>query len=80
MIEIEFDKVVHSSDHFERIQEFTEQLIRSGDAFMDDTDGETVCVMYLKAIHSNPADSVILGQGATSSRDSLEEPRCIDRR
>jgi glutamyl-tRNA synthetase len=42
MIEISYDKVVHSSDHFEKIQELTEKLIRQGDAFMDDTDGEAV--------------------------------------
>lgn len=42
MIEITYDTVVHTSDHFERIQQYTEQLIKQGDAFMDDTDGETV--------------------------------------
>lgn len=42
MIDIKFDKVVHTSDHFEKIQVFTEKLIQQGDAFMDDTDGETV--------------------------------------
>lgn len=42
MIEIAYDKVVHTSDHFEKIQEYTEKLIKQGDAFMDDTDAETV--------------------------------------
>ena len=42
MIEIAYDKVVHTSDHFAKIQDYTEKLIRQGDAFMDDTDAETV--------------------------------------
>jgi glutamyl/glutaminyl-tRNA synthetase len=46
MIEITYDKVVHTSDHFEKIQGYTEQLIKQGDAFMDDTDGETVSKCY----------------------------------
>lgn len=42
MIEVEFDKVVHTSDHFDKIREHTIRLIKQGDAFMDNTDAETV--------------------------------------
>lgn len=42
MIDVSFDKVVHTSDHFGKIKEYTLQLIKQGDAFMDNTDAETV--------------------------------------
>jgi len=42
MIEITYDKTVHTSEHFDKILTYTEQLIRQGDMYMDDTDGETV--------------------------------------
>lgn len=47
MIEITYDKVVHSSDHFDKILQYTEQLIKQGDAYMDDTDGETVSISVI---------------------------------
>lgn len=42
MIDIAYDEIVHASDHFDKIIQYTEQLIKQGDLFMDDTDGETV--------------------------------------
>ncbi|KAK8844112.1 glutamate-tRNA ligase [Kwoniella newhampshirensis] len=59
MIEIGFDKVVHTSDHFDKIREFTEQMIKQGDAFMDDTDGETVKEQRRAEIPSKNRDATI---------------------
>ncbi|OCF43000.1 glutamate-tRNA ligase [Kwoniella heveanensis CBS 569] len=59
MIEIGFDKVVHTSDHFDKIQQYTEQLIRQGDAFMDDTDSETVKEQRRAVIPSKNRDASI---------------------
>lgn len=42
MIDIAYDTIVHTSDHFDKIITFTEQLIKQGDMYMDNTDGETV--------------------------------------
>ncbi|KAL7421275.1 glutamate--tRNA ligase [Cryptotrichosporon argae] len=42
MIEVKYDQVVHTSDHFDKIIEHTERLIQQGDAFMDNTDPEIV--------------------------------------
>lgn len=79
MIEITYDKVVHSSDHFDKIQEHTERLIRQGDAFMDDTDGETVsCWIFLVSALWKRVDMLTVpGQRAETSRDPLKEPRCF---
>ena len=81
MIEITYDKVVHTSDHFEKIQEYTEQLIKQGDAFMDDTDGETVghLIWYSRGISWRTMLNFLSGQGATSSRDPIKEPRSYHR-
>ena len=77
MIEITYDKVVHTSDHFDKIQAYTEQLIKQGDMYMDDTDGETVSLLGPLSISSR--SMLHLGQGTTASRNTRQEPRNHDR-
>jgi len=36
------DKVSHTSDHFEKLQQMMEQVIKNGDAYCDDTDVENM--------------------------------------
>lgn len=59
MIEVDFDKVVHTSDHFAKIREFTEKLIQQGDAFMDDTDAEIVKEQRRAVVPSKNRDASI---------------------
>ncbi|WOO84936.1 putative glutamate--tRNA ligase, cytoplasmic [Vanrija pseudolonga] len=59
MIDVKFDKVVHTSDHFDKIRVLTEQLIKQGDAFMDDTDAEEVKEMRRAVIPSKNRDASI---------------------
>lgn len=59
MIEIAYDEIVHTSDHFDKIQMYAEQLIKQGDAFMDDTDGETVKEQRRAEIPSKRRDCTV---------------------
>lgn len=47
MLGIKWDKVVHTSDHFGKIEELARKLIKDGNAFMDDTDQNTVSLTLL---------------------------------
>ncbi|ORX39158.1 putative glutamate-tRNA ligase [Kockovaella imperatae] len=59
MIDITYDTIVHTSDHFDKITAYTEQLIKQGDMFMDDTDGETVKEQRRAVIPSKNRDASI---------------------
>lgn len=63
MIDITYDTIVHTSDHFDKIATFTEQLIKQGDMYMDNTDGETV----RRAADSPFQHRSHSGQGAATS-------------
>jgi bifunctional glutamyl/prolyl-tRNA synthetase len=40
MLGIKYDRFTHTSDHFDRLLELCEKMIRDGKAFVDDTDPE----------------------------------------
>lgn len=42
MLQIEPDKWTHTSDHFDTLLKYCEQLLREGKAYADDTDPETM--------------------------------------
>ena len=42
MLQIKYDRLVHTSDHFDLISTYCEQLLRQGKAYVDDTDPETM--------------------------------------
>jgi glutamyl-tRNA synthetase len=57
MIEVAFDKVVHTSDHFDKIQDYAIQLIKQGDAYMENSDAELVSEMRRAEIPSPNRDN-----------------------
>jgi len=42
ILQIKYDRLVHTSDHFDLISTYCEQLLRQGKAYVDDTDPETM--------------------------------------
>jgi bifunctional glutamyl/prolyl-tRNA synthetase len=42
MLQIKYDKLTHTSDHFDLIERYCEQMLKEGKAYIDDTDPETM--------------------------------------
>jgi bifunctional glutamyl/prolyl-tRNA synthetase len=42
MLQIQPDRFTHSSDYFDRMLDYCEQLLREGKAYVDNTDPETM--------------------------------------
>lgn len=40
MLQIKYDKLTHTSDHFDLIERYCEQMLKEGKAYVDDTDPE----------------------------------------
>jgi glutamyl-tRNA synthetase len=59
MLGVKWDGVVHTSDHFERIQQCAKQLIEQGDAFMDDTDQLTMREQRMALVPSKNRDASV---------------------
>lgn len=59
MLGVKWEAVVHTSDHFEKIQELTRKLVAQGDAFMDDTEQQTMRDQRMALIPSKRRDESI---------------------
>lgn len=42
MLQVKYDKLTHTSDHFDLLEKYCEQMLREGHAYVDDTDPETM--------------------------------------
>ena len=42
LLHVKYDKFTHTSDHFDLIGRYCEQMLREGKAYVDDTDPETM--------------------------------------
>jgi glutamyl-tRNA synthetase len=65
---IKADKVSHTSDYFEQIANFARQLIKQGDAYMDDTPQEQMQDERLRCV-----DSIHRGQSVQEALEIFEE-------
>jgi len=58
------DVVTHTSDYFAQLQEFAEELIRRGLAYVDDTDTETMRDERMRGVKSRYRDAGVLENAA----------------
>lgn len=42
MLQVKYDKLTHTSDHFDLLEKYCEQMLREGHAYVDDTDAEAM--------------------------------------
>lgn len=42
MLQVKYDKLTHTSDHFDLIERYCEQMMTEGKAYVDDTDPEAM--------------------------------------
>ena len=40
MLQVKYDKLTHTSDHFDLIERYCEKMLKEGKAYIDDTDPE----------------------------------------
>jgi len=59
LLGIKYDMLSYTSNHFDIMLDLCERMIKEGNAFVDDTDGET-----MKLERSNRADSKNRNNGA----------------
>jgi len=55
---IKGDQITHSSDHFEKLQQMGEKLIKQGDMYIDDTPIEKVNFLLSAPLRASPLDLI----------------------
>lgn len=57
LLGIKYDVFTHTSHHFDRLLDLCEQMIKQGDAYVDDTDGETMKQERTERVNSRNRDN-----------------------
>ena len=57
LMQVKYDRLTHTSDHFDLISGYCEQMLREGRAYVDDTDPETMKDEREKRLNSKNRDN-----------------------